>query len=130
MQSDDVMTAVSAGYAFTKITGFEIASESRVPAPPADGSEPDDFESEFLDEVFLPDHERAHAYWDQVESQFAKGTRWCRGFEVSRGLTKEVLQALDMQSRWEACLRAKYAGTWPGDRFELERLADAFEEES
>lgn len=125
--SDDVLTAASAGFAFSQITGFDIASENRVQVPPAAGAEPDAIESEFLDEVFLPDHERAHAYWEQAGSQFAAGTRWCRGFDVSRGLSDEILGELDMQSRWEAGLRARYWGTWPGDRLALDWLAEAFE---
>ena len=44
-----VRTAVAAGRAFTKITGFAADVGARVLLPPVDGSEPDTFEREFAE---------------------------------------------------------------------------------
>jgi hypothetical protein len=119
VESDDPLTAVTAGAAFTRITGANIESDTRVQVPPEDGSEPDEFEQEFLDEVTLPDPELAQAHWQQVQGVFSKGTRWCRGFDVSQGVTDEILAQLDLESRWEACLRGKFKDTWHGNLVDL-----------
>ena len=118
--SDDPRAAVAAAAAFTKITGVDIESDQRVQLPPEDDSEPDEFEQEFLDEVMLPDPKRAQEHWNKVKDQFAQGTRWCRGFGLSDGVSEEILNQLDMQSRWEACLRGKFEGDWQGSPIDLE----------
>ena len=120
MQGPDPLTAAAAGAAFTKVTGFDVASNLRVTVPPADGHEPDEFEKEFLEEVRLPDADKARTHWQQVKGQYAKGTRWCRGLDLSRGPAKEALAQLDLESRWEACLRGKFEGTWTGSPASLE----------
>lgn len=122
MESKDPRIAISAGAAFTKITGAYIASERRVLLPPEDGHEPDDFEKEFLDEVFLPSPELARAHWQKVEPQFRKGTRWCRGLDLSTGSSREAWNHLNMESRWEAHLRGRFEGRWPGGPADLERF--------
>ena len=76
LESKDANTAVAAGVAFTKITGADIDSEERVELQPEDGSEPDEFEKEFLDEAFLPDPQLAKKHWSKVKDDFAEGTRW------------------------------------------------------
>lgn len=119
IRSDDAPAAFAAGQAFTKITGADIESEQRVELPPEDGSEPDEFESEFLEEVKLPDPKLAELHWDKVKEQFKKGTRRCRGFDLSQTAGSELLSQLDMESRWEACLRGKYHGTWNGSLRDL-----------
>lgn len=118
--SEDPLAAVAAGSAFTKITGADIESDKRVQVQPEDGSEPDEFELEFLDEVTLPSPELAQAHWDKVKSEFSDGTRWCRGFDLSQGATDKVLAQLDLESRWEACLRGKFESTWDGSLIDLE----------
>jgi uncharacterized protein (TIGR02270 family) len=122
INSPDVRAAVAAGAAFAKITGCDIESDQRVQLPPEDGHDPDEFEKEFLDEAKLPDAQRARAHWLKVQGQFAKGTRWCRGFDLSQGTKPEILDQLDMESRWEACLRGKFEGTWRGNPIDLERF--------
>lgn len=110
LESDDENTAVAAGIAFMKITGADIDSEDRVELQPEDGSEPDDFEKEFLDEAFLPDPELAKKHWSRVKDDFAEGTRWRRGLNLSSRGGLDVLDQLDMEARWEVCLRATYEG--------------------
>jgi uncharacterized protein (TIGR02270 family) len=117
----DPLTAVAAGQAFTKITGADIESDKRVQVPPADGHEPDEFEKEFLDEVKLPDLDRARAHWSKVRDQFSKGSRWCRGLDLSNA-GREILDRLDLESRWEACLRGKFEGSWLGSPSDLEQF--------
>lgn len=117
---DDAATAVAAGAAFTKMTGADIASSERATLLPADGSETDEFEQEFLEEAALPDLRLAAAHWKKVKAEFADGTRWCRGLDLSRGDIDQLLDLLDMESRWETCLRGRYEGTWNGGPAELE----------
>ncbi len=129
LESKDVLTAVAAGTAFTKITGLDINSGPRVLLPPADGSEPDEFEKEFLDEVSLPRPELAREHWAKVKAEFGRGTRWCQGVDISKGAGPQVLPRLDLESLAEACLRGKFEGTWKGSPADLEafphRLASA-----
>src|SRR5262249_39359878 len=120
--SADPRTAVAAGEAFTKITGVAIDSERRALLPPEDGHEPDEFEKEFLDEVTLPDPELAKTQWVKLKDRFLKGKRWCRGLDVTEKAGPEVLNQLDLESRWEACLRGKFEGTWTGLAQDLERF--------
>lgn len=111
IEDEDANTAVAAGTAFTKITGADIDSEERVELQPEDGSEPDEFEKEFLDEAFLPDPKLAQQHWSKVKEEFAEGTRWRRGLDLSAQGGLEVMNVLDMESRWEACLRCRYQGS-------------------
>jgi hypothetical protein len=120
MESKDARTAWASGLAFTRITGADIESDKRVALLPEDGSEPDDFEREFLEEVKLPCPERAMGHWLRVKDRFEKGTRWCRGVDLSKNITGEVLSGLDLESHWEACLRGKFDGTWHGQPQDLE----------
>jgi len=120
--SEDPNTAVAAGIAFTKITGADIDSQERVQLPPEDGSEPDEFEKEFLDEAFLPSLELAEKHWREVKEEFAKGVRWRRGIDLSQWAPPELPAQLDMEGRWEACLRGNYEGTWQGKPQDLERF--------
>jgi pSer/pThr/pTyr-binding forkhead associated (FHA) protein len=123
---EDARRAVAAAAAFTKITGVDIESDERVTLPPEDGSEPDEFEREFLEEVKLPDPKLAEQHWNKVKEQFRKGTRWCRGFDFSQTAGPDDLPELDMESRWEAGLRGKYHGTWNGSLRDLQRFPQAF----
>jgi hypothetical protein len=120
IEDEDPLVAVAAGTAFSKITGADIESDNRVQVLPEDASEPDEFEREFLEEVTLPRPALAKAQWEKVKDNFSQGTRWCRGFDLSHGCSGEVLSQLDMESRWEACLRGNYEGTWHGSLIDLE----------
>jgi hypothetical protein len=119
IENTDPRTAVAAGVAFAKITGVNIESDTRVEVPPGNGSEPDEFEQEFLDEVTLPSPEIARDHWKDVQVAFSQGTRWCRGFDLSHDATDEFLAQLDLESRWEACLRGKFEGSWQGNLIDL-----------
>jgi uncharacterized protein (TIGR02270 family) len=120
IESEDARIAVAAAAAFTKITGATIDADERVLLPPEDGHEPDEFEQEFLDEVVLPSPELAQAHWLRMRGPFWKGTRWCRGIDLSQGSSSDVLAQLDLESRWEACLRGRFEGTWHGSLIDLE----------
>jgi len=120
MQSKDPLTAAAAGAAFTKITGADIESDQKVQVPPEDGSEPDEFEREFLDEVTLPDPASARAHWEQVKAEFSSGTRWCHGLNLSGAPTPELLVQLDLESRRQACLRSMFVATWHGSLIDFE----------
>jgi len=125
MENPELRSAVAAGAAFTKMTGCDIESGKRIQLPPEDGHEPDEFEKEFLDEAKLPDAQKAREHWARVKPQFSQASRICRGFDLSRGATPEILNQLDMESRWEACLRGKFHGTWRGTPWDLERFPQA-----
>ena len=116
----DLAASAFAGQAFTKMTGEDVDSGRRTVVPPADGTEPDAFEAEFLDEVPLPDERQARTAWETRRPEFAKGTRWCRGVDLSRGLPESALDALDRESLWEARLRGTLDGSWKGRPPDLE----------
>jgi uncharacterized protein (TIGR02270 family) len=118
----DLAAAAFAGQAFTKITGEDVDSGRRTVVPPADGKQPDEFEAEFLDEMPLPDERKARAAWEKRHGEFQKGTRWCRGLDLSRGCPEAALDALDRESLWEARLRDTLAGAWKGRLADLEAL--------
>ncbi len=120
--SDDPRTAVAAGRAFTKMTGHDIESDERVELPPEDGSEPDEFEKEFLDDAFFPLLQKAEDHWRQVKDQYSQGSRWCQGHNLSNGVSVEVFEQLNMESRYETRLREKYNGSSQGSLTDLERF--------
>lgn len=122
MQSADPRTALAAGAAFRKITGVDVNPKRRVTLPPEDGSTPDDFEKEFLDEAFLADPARARERWGHLQPKFAKATRWGDGRDLSRATTPDDLARLDLESGWEGHLRLRFAGAWNGTPAHLERF--------
>lgn len=125
LANPDPEIAAAAGAAFTKVTGQDIDSKDRAKVPPKDGEKPDDFEAEFLEEVTVPSPELARTHWEKVKPRFAKATRVCKGFDMSRGATPEALAKLDMESRWEFFLRSKFTGAWSGSPVSLERFPQA-----
>lgn len=122
LANPDPKDASAAGAAFSKITGQNIDSKTRVKAQPEDGEQPDEFEAEFLEDVTLPSGELARTHWDKAKAQFGRATRVCKGFDLSRGAAPEALARLDMESRWELFLRSKFSGTWSGSPVNLERF--------
>jgi len=118
----DPATAAAASAAFTKITGQNIDSEKTAKLPPENGAEPDEFEAELQEEVTLPDPEVAQRHWKLVRPVFQQACRLRRGFDVGSTLTAEVFGALDMESRWEILLRARFQGKWNGSPLRLERF--------
>ena len=119
----DPAIAAAAGSAFTKITGQNIDSERRERLPPENGAPPDDFEAEFQEEVTLPDAELAQRHWELIKSQVAGAARVRRSFNVGTALTGDVFAELDMESRWEISLRARFQGIWSGSPLRIERFA-------
>ncbi|MEZ6117695.1 MAG: FHA domain-containing protein [Pirellulaceae bacterium] len=109
MESNQPHDVVRAAEAFSGITGINIDSSERVALLPEDGSEPDEFEQEFLDRVFLPDLPKAKQFWNQQQASYKKGTRWCCGNNASAGSTSFRV-SLDLRSRWEVTLRDHYHG--------------------
>ena len=120
--NEDLPVALAAGAAFTKLTGLPIESGRRVTLPPEGGGKPDEFEAEFLDEVLLPDAELAQRHWARVGAWLQRATRMQRGFDVGRPLSPDEFAALDMRSRWEMWLRARFHGVWRGSPLRLERF--------
>ena len=116
MHAPEARTRLAAGAAFELITGVEIASTEKIAIPPdeANGEDPDDFESEFQEESFLPDLQLATKYWEQARGRLEKVSRWRRGFDVSRFPSPDVLSQLDLPSRREVCLRGHLEGVWQG----------------
>jgi uncharacterized protein (TIGR02270 family) len=126
MENADPAAAVAAGAAFLKMTGCDVESNKRVKVSP-DGKPPaDDFEAEFQDEVFLPDPELARKHWQELAPTLARSPRICRGMDVSQPLSREQFAALDMESRWEYCLRMRLFSGWQGTPLVLERYPQRF----
>ena len=126
MENPDPASAVAAGTAFFKMTGRDVESDKRVKVSP-DGKPPaDDFEAEFQDEVFLPDPDLARKNWQELAPTLARAPRICRGMDVSQPLSREQFALLDMESRWEYCLRMRLFSGWTGTPLVLERYPQRF----
>jgi len=123
MGDPDPESAVAAAAAFTKITGIEVDSERREPAPSAEPGEPGAIDREVPPEIVLPDAQQARARWNQMKPKLSRSTRCCRGFDLSKGASEPVLSQLDMQSRWEAICRGQYEGAWRIGLDELEAFS-------
>lgn len=104
----DPAAAAAAGAAFTRMTGADIESNTRAAVPPEDGTEPDEFDAEFQDEVYLPDPARAAAEWDRLRPRLETVPRLCRGIDATHARALGDAD-LDMQSRREFCMRARLA---------------------
>ena len=122
LTNPDPEVATAAGAAFSKITGQDIDSKDRTTLPPKNGKEPDEFEAEFLGEVTLPDPTLARTQWEKVKPRFSRATRVCRGFDLSRGASADIVAKLDMESRWEFFLRSRFTRAWSGSPADLERF--------
>lgn len=126
MESPDAEVAVAAGRAFSKITGVDI-DPLREAGTSSAGLEADD------EPVALPSAKAATRHWRNVRDKFSTGRRWLGGLEVSGGLSPNAADKLDLESRFEVCLRGRFQGAWKSTPFDREQLADwmasgAFEE--
>jgi uncharacterized protein (TIGR02270 family) len=119
MQSPDPAIAAAAGAAFTRMTGIDVTSTATAKLPAESGQ--NEFEAEFQEEVALPDPALAARRWQELGPRLAGATRIACGFDLGREFTSETFQALDMASRWEVCLRARFHGVWSGSPLWLER---------
>jgi uncharacterized protein (TIGR02270 family) len=120
LTSSDKRAAIAAGEAFTRLTGADLGPGEQVTLPPEDGSEPDDFEKEFLDTGTLPDPAKARAHWDRVGPSLAGLTRIAHGRDIATSIPADAYSWLDMQSRYEWWMRARFRGTWSGTPMQLE----------
>lgn len=120
MRDADAETAAAAGAAFQRVTGCDAESGVRARVVPP-GEEPDEFEREFLEEVALPDPDKAAALWDERRKTFEAGKRWCAGVEVESGGIAAA-DALALGLRREAYLRAASRGAWPDGVGPLEKF--------
>ena len=107
------------------MTGQNIDSDKKAMLPPENGKVADEFEAEFQEEVTLPDPEVAQRHWKLVRPVLGQAGRLHRGFDVDGALTAEVFSALDMESRWEILLRARFQGKWSGSPLKLEAFPQA-----
>jgi uncharacterized protein (TIGR02270 family) len=116
----DPTSASAAAAAFTKITGEVVDSGDRVKTSAPGSLEVDEFEAEFQEEVILPNQELARRRWAELKPRLSQASRLTRGFDVSHVVAPEVLAQLEMESRWEACLRGRFEGSWTGSPADLE----------
>jgi hypothetical protein len=123
IESGDPAIAVAAGRAFTKITGVDISSEAEPASASAEGRA-EETEQAALEGVALPSAEKAVREWRKLKGKFSGGQRWLGGLDASRGLPADAADKLDLESRFEACLRGRFQGTWKASRFDLAQLAD------
>lgn len=120
LSSSDKRAAIAAGEAFTRLTGADLGPGERVTLPPDDGHEPDEFEKEFLDDGTLPDVTKARAHWDRVGPSLTGFTRVAHGRDVTAAIPADAFSWLDMQSRYEWWMRARFRGAWSGTPMQLE----------
>ncbi|MBX3679593.1 MAG: hypothetical protein KF710_05375 [Rhodocyclaceae bacterium] len=107
MADSDPLTAAAAGTAYTRLTGLDVAAQRRT--LPIDANA-DEFEREFVDDVWLPDQARARQQWTRNEARWRSGRRWCRGHEISSALSTAAQATIDLAARWDFGMRAALAG--------------------
>jgi hypothetical protein len=100
--------ATSAAGAFEKITGVNVSPSAESAGGP-------------------PNTALAGSAWQSLKAKTPAAVRLCRGHDISRGVPSEVLAALDLESRWEACLRGRFVNRWEAGALDLEQLADALD---
>jgi len=107
MKSTDPLTASAAGAAFTRFTGVDLPGQrTKLPVKAGD----DDFEREFVDDVWVPDAPSAQRAWEQKLTTWRNGARWCRGCEISARLTRDDRQRIDLEALGDFGARAALAG--------------------
>lgn len=118
IESPDAEVAVAAGRAFCKITGFDLG-----PSPAHDDAN-EDASDELVEAPAPPNGKAAASHWRNVKDKFSAGRRWLKGLEVSGGLSPSAADKLDLESRFEVCLRGRFQGIWQSTSFDREQLAD------
>jgi pSer/pThr/pTyr-binding forkhead associated (FHA) protein len=120
---EDAATAFSAGQAFRRMLGVDLDSDRRGSISlPGDDSD-DDFDKEFQQQVWLPDAATAKSHWDSVKSSMENATRVYYGFVVNDRWDETHARNVDLETRWELFLRARFHGHWTGSPAVLERLS-------
>jgi uncharacterized protein (TIGR02270 family) len=120
LSAPDKRDAIAAGEAFSRLTGADLGPGEQITLPPEDGSEPDEFEKEFLDTGTMPDPAKARAHWDRVGPTLMHLTRIAHGRDISTTIPADAYSWLDMQARYEYWMRARFRGTWSGTPMQLE----------
>jgi hypothetical protein len=113
-------TAAAAAAAMTRMTGWDLDSDRKATVLPADATPGDEFGEAFDEVVVLPDAARARTRWNAEQVQFATASRWSRGIDVSRGLPRQGLPLIDLESFKACCLRARMLGStaWTAARLD------------
>jgi uncharacterized protein (TIGR02270 family) len=122
MDDPDPATAAAAGTTFTRLTNLDVESGRREPVAPPGDSPPDEFDAEFQDEVMLPDAAKARCEWERLQPQLGLLPSICRGVDAAEILQPGYATTLDMLSRHELHLRARFTGSWKGTLLVLERF--------
>jgi hypothetical protein len=115
----DPEIAAAASAAFAKLTGCEVPT---IPETSLRDTKIDDRHTSAAAGSF--DSQAATRIWLDLKRKLATSTRWCRGLDLSQKLTPELLARLDLESRWEACLRGRFQRTWKSTPLDQEQLAD------
>lgn len=123
IENKDPAIAVAAGNAFAKITGVDVSRYEGAESASKQSSQAGS-EQVALDGSLLPSSAIAAREWRKLKSKFSAGQRWVRGLDVSRGLPPGAAEEIDLESRWEACLRGRFEGTWKASQLDLEQLAN------
>jgi uncharacterized protein (TIGR02270 family) len=124
MENADPLVAGSAAAAFEKMTGRSVASRPRT--GPGGGPSGEGSEAGAPAVPFAPDPASAQQHWADLAPSLARCARICRGMDVSQPLSREQFAALDMESRWEYCLRMRLFSGWQGTPLVLERYPQRF----
>ena len=107
MDGADVVLAVAAREAFTRVTGADIRGQRKTLPVPDDA---DDFTREMAPDVWLPDVGKSRALMERHAAEWSAGSRWCNGVRLDGEVTRDVLTTLDFEARWDVAARAALAG--------------------
>jgi len=118
----DARAAAAAALAFKALTGLDVNSGRRVKVGPPAEQDSGAEDEELFDEVEVPDAEKATRHWSEIKERYQGSLRWARGRDVAGPRAHEIAEALDLRTRWEANLRARFERRWEGGPVELERL--------
>lgn len=98
--------ASAAAWAFRLLSGVDVHSLERVASLPPDAALPDAFDALFLDEVFLPERDKARAWLDEHGAELAAGRRWRRALAIDE-LQGAALDGVDPLAILERAWRAR-----------------------
>jgi uncharacterized protein (TIGR02270 family) len=107
MTGEDIVLASTAGEAFTRLTGVDIRGQRKTMPVAANA---DEFTREFAADVWMPDMDKAKAYWQRHKQTLAQGTRWRHGIDLGGECTLQTLAEVDLEARWDAHARAALVG--------------------
>jgi hypothetical protein len=120
LTSSNPREAAAAGEAFTRLTGADLGPGTPVTLPPEDGHEPDEFETEFLDEAVILDAAKARAHWDRVAPALSRSQRIAHGRDITTSIPHDAVVWLDMRARHEWWMRARFNRQWSGSAMQLD----------